>query len=246
MTKPKELALVFLVFAPLGILFAAVAPIAQDPAYHAFADQRALLGLPHFANVASNLGFLFVGLSGLQLCLARGVHGASRAWIVFFFGVLLAAFGSAYYHWMPSNETLAWDRLAMSVAFMALFSGLIAEHVRPDIERALLRGAIAIGIVAVGWWHYTGDLRLYVWVQFGPLLALAFVLLAFPGHYTHRGYLLLGLAFYALAKAAELGDAVVYSATGQAISGHTLKHLLAAAATYCVYAMLRQRKPVTP
>ena len=33
-------------------------PIAQDPLYHAFADQRALLGVPHFWNVVSNLPFV--------------------------------------------------------------------------------------------------------------------------------------------------------------------------------------------
>ena len=30
-------------------------PIPQDPAYHAFADQRTLHGVPHFWNVASSL-----------------------------------------------------------------------------------------------------------------------------------------------------------------------------------------------
>ena len=34
-----------------------VDPVAQDPAYHDFADQRAIAGVPNFWNVASNLPF---------------------------------------------------------------------------------------------------------------------------------------------------------------------------------------------
>lgn len=244
--SPRELALVFLVLAPLGVLFAAVPPIAQDPAYHALADDRTFLGVRNFANVVSNAAFLIAGFNGLRLCVGPGVDGASRAWTFFFFGVTLIAFGSTWYHLNPTNNTLMWDRLPMTVSFMALFAALVSEHVRPDIERGLLRGAIAVGIFSVGWWHYTGDLRPYVWVQFAPLIALPFVVIAFPGRYSHRGYLMLGLLFYALAKAAEIGDAAVFSTTGGAVSGHSLKHLLAAGAPYCVYLMLRRRKPVAP
>ncbi len=234
----------FLVLAPLGVLFTVVPPIAQDPAYHVFADNRTFAGLRSFANVVSNAAFLIAGFMGLRLCVGRGVEGASRAWTLFFFGMVLIAFGSTWYHLNPGNDTLMWDRVPMTVSFMALFAGLVSEHVRPDIERGLLRGAIAVGLFSVGWWHYTGDLRPYVWVQFAPLLALVFLVIAFPARYTHRGYLMLGLFFYALAKASEIGDAAIFLATSGAISGHTLKHLLAAAAPYCVYLMLRRRKAV--
>ena len=36
-------------------------PIPQDPAYHAFADDARLLGVPNFWNVATNLPFLAAG-----------------------------------------------------------------------------------------------------------------------------------------------------------------------------------------
>jgi hypothetical protein len=240
--SPRELALVFLMLAPLAILFTAVAPIPQDPAFHALADRRALLNVPNFLNVASNVAFLIVGLIGLRLCLGRGADGASRSWAVFFFGTLAVAFGSSWYHWAPDNATLVWDRLPMTIAFMALFAALIAEHVRPAIERTLLRVALVVGIVSVGWWHYTDDLRLYIWVQSAPFIAIVYVLIAFPARYSHRGYLAWGLAFYALAKVAEFADEEIYSATAHVISGHTLKHLIAAVAPYCVYLMLRKRR----
>src|SRR5215472_12695351 len=48
--------------AVLAMLF--VPPIHQDPAYHHFADQRTLFGIPNFFNVVSNLPFLFVAIWG--------------------------------------------------------------------------------------------------------------------------------------------------------------------------------------
>ena len=242
--SPRELALVFVLIVPLAILFTAVPPIPQDPAYNMFADIRTCLGIPNFGNVASNAAFLIVGLMGLKLCLTGRIDGAARSWTTFFFGTFLVAFGSAYYHWSPNNATLAWDRLPMTIGFMGLFAALVAEHVRLDIERTLLRVAIVVGILSVVWWRYTDDLRLYVWVQFGPLLAIVFLLFAYPGRYSHRKYLGWGLAFYVLAKVAEFGDAAIYSATGSMISGHTLKHLLAAVAPYFIYLMLRDRRVV--
>lgn len=53
---PLALAIGFLIFYP---------PIYQDESYHAFADQRTILGIPNFWNVISNLGFLIVGVQGL-------------------------------------------------------------------------------------------------------------------------------------------------------------------------------------
>ena len=42
-----------------------VPPIPQDQSYHQFADQRALLGMPNFWNVVSNLPFIVIGAIGL-------------------------------------------------------------------------------------------------------------------------------------------------------------------------------------
>lgn len=230
--------------APLAVLLHAVSPIPQDPNYHALADARALFGIPHFANIASNAGFLIVGLLGLALCLGRGVAGATRSWTTCFLAVALVALGSAYYHARPDNSTLVWDRLPMAIAFMALFSAVIAEHLRPRLELVLLPLAIATGLASVIWWHYTDDLRFYAWAQFSPLAAIVFVMLAYPPRFSHRAFWVYGLIGYALAKIAEVGDHWLYAATAGAISGHSVKHLLAALAMFLVYLMLRARQPL--
>lgn len=132
----------------------------------------------------------------------------------------------------------------MTIVFMALFAALTSEHVRLALERVLLPVALVLGIASVAWWRYADDLRFYAWVQFTPLVTIAFLLLACRGRYTHREFLAYGLVAYALAKAAEFGDAAIFELTAGNISGHTLKHLLAALALFVVYLMLRKRRPV--
>jgi hypothetical protein len=239
-------ALVLLVLGPLAwLLIGHGEPIPQDRSYHLFADTRRCLGVANFANIASNLLFLLVGIAGVLGCRGR-CSGARRSWLVFFAGVALVFFGSGYYHDNPNDSTLVWDRLPMTVAFMALFSALISEHLDSRLEVPLLSAALATGMFSVFWWQFSGDLRIYIWVQGAPLLVIPYLVAAFPGRYSLRHYLLYGVALYALAKVAELFDHGIYAATGSLISGHSLKHLLAAAAVFCVLLMLRRRQSLTP
>jgi len=242
----RTAALVLLVLGPLAwLMIGHGEPIRQDRGYHLFADGRSCLGIANFGNVASNLLFLLSGVLGVLHCW-RKREGAWRSWLVFFTGVALVFFGSAYYHGAPGDDTLVWDRLPMTVAFMGLFAALLSEHLNAKLEPVLLAGALLTGIASVFWWQYSGDLRIYVWVQGAPLLAIPYLIAAFPGHYTHRFYLLYGVGFYALAKVAELNDHEIYAATGALISGHSVKHLLAALAVVCVLLMLKRRQSLTP
>jgi hypothetical protein len=125
---------------------------------------------------------------------------------------------------------------------MGLFAALVGEHLGMQYERPVLIPALVIGVASVFWWRYTDDLRVYVWVQGAPLLAIPFILAMFPSRYTHRIYLLYGLGFYALAKVAEYCDRETFNVTVNFISGHSLKHLLAAMAPLLLYLMLRRRE----
>ena len=219
-------------------------PISQDLAYHGFADQRELLGVPNLFDVASNIAFLIVGVAGILLCAGRRRPPLAASWSALFVGTALACFGSSYYHWQPSNESLLWDRLPMTVGFMALFVALLAEHVDDRLERRLLAPALALGIASALWWHFTDDLRFYFWVQFTPLVCIPLVLAMYRGTYTHRTYLLYALGFYVCAKLAEIWDHQIFAHTSNAVSGHTLKHLLAAAAIVAILLMLGKRERV--
>jgi hypothetical protein len=207
-------------------------PIPQDPGYHAFADDAHLFGIPNFSNVATNLPFLFVGLFGLTRVhrLSGGMLGLHYR--VFCIGVALVALGSAYYHFDPSTPALVWDRLPMTVAFMALFAAVLMDRVSAPLGRALLWPLVAIGISSIAWWMRTelageGDLRPYALVQFLPMLLVPLILLLSKGGSLGTASLWMSLAAYGAAKLAEYFDPQILDATG-VFSGHSLKHLCAA------------------
>jgi hypothetical protein len=233
--------------------------ISQDVAYNQFADNRSFLRIPHFFDVGSNACFLFVGALGLGFLLRAERLGtkvsfitAEERWpyLLFFLGVALTGIGSAYYHWAPDNGRLVWDRLPMSIAFTSLFAAIISERVSVRLGLLSLLPLIALGVGSVLYWHFTelkgrGDLRLYGFVQFYPLLAIPLLMILFRARYTRSTDLFAVLAFYALAKVFEVLDARLFDIS-HLVSGHTLKHLAAAMGTYWVLRMLKRRYPLDP
>jgi hypothetical protein len=218
-------------------------PVRQPQSYHQFADGRTLAGIPNCLNVVSNAGFLVVGLMGLWFLAGRDHFIESRertAYVVFFLGVCATCFGSSYYHWSPRDATLAWDRLPMTLAFMSLLSAMIAERISVSAGTRLLWPLVAAGAGSVAWWRWTGNLLPYMASQYFSIFLIGWLVLVFPASYTRSGDLLVVTGIYASAKVAEGLDARIYNLT-RCISGHTLKHLIAAAARYWVLRMLRKR-----
>jgi hypothetical protein len=217
-------------------------PIRQDPAYHDFVDRRVILGIPYGLNVLSNAGFLLAGAWSL----ARVSRAPLPAWervagLVFAAGLLLTGLGSAWYHAAPSNTSLVWDRLPLSALFPTVFAVVIGDRISAALGRALL-APLALGAVAsVAWWHLTDDLRPYVIAQFLPMLLIPLMLILLPGR-RPAGPLVAGIVLYALGKLAELADGGIF-ALGGLLSGHTLKHLLAALAAAVIVAWLAPRRP---
>lgn len=233
----------------IGVSF--LPPIPQDELYHDFADRRAVFGVPNFWNTVTNLPFVLVGLAGLRLCRAgtpQGGLGELRiVYMTFFAGVILTAVGSAYYHLNPSNATLLWDRLAMSVGFMALTAAVIGESISPAWGRGLLMPLLAAGLASVIYWAVSesrgaGDLRPYALTQFLPALLIPLILLMFRSALTGPGYLWAILLTYAAAKVAEHFDGLLLEITG-ILSGHSIKHLLSGLATLWMIAALIRRRP---
>ena len=228
---------------------ASLPPIAQDATYHAFADHRTLFGMANFLDVASNVPFLFIGLWGLFVTFnwRATCRTVSERWpyAVFFIGVALTFIGSSYYHLHPDNARLVWDRLPMTLGFMGILSAVLAERVSLKAGLVALPLLVSAGIASVAYWHVTeirghGDLRPYCLVQFGSLFIVLVTFLLFRSPYTQQKWFLVALAAYVIAKAFETFDRAVYAGL-RLLSGHTLKHLAAAAAAYGIVHMLRQR-----
>jgi len=221
--------------------------IAQDENYHHFADVRAMEGIPNFWDVVSNLPFALVGIYGLFRTTRLASRSLWPGYIAFCLAVIGVCVGSAYYHYSPSNPSLVWDRLPMSLAFMAVFALILGERVNPALGRALLGPLLILGAASVFYWAWSesrgvGDLRPYALVQFLPFALIALMLLIYPGNRTSAAWLWRAMLMYFLAKLAEHFDAPIYRAVG--LSGHTLKHLLSAAAVlFALFALLRLNSP---
>jgi hypothetical protein len=239
--------LLFATLAAIVLVFARPA-VPQDPAYHQFADQRSLFGIPNCLNVLSNVPFAIAGLLGLMTTTRGGDDRWTRwPYVALFAGVALTTVGSGYYHLQPDNARLVWDRLPMTVGFMGLLTALLAERISVTVSRWLFVPLLLLGAGSVLYWYWSelrhaGDLRLYILVQFGSLLLIVLILLLYPARNSGTLYVVAALGAYAAAKVFEAADNEIFS-VGHFVSGHTIKHLTAAAGVAFLVAMQRARVP---
>lgn len=225
-------------------------PAAPQPlGYHAFADHRTLLGVANALDVLSNLGFLLAGVAGLWIAVAPRTifeHGFERVpYLVFFVGVTLTALGSGWYHLAPDNERLFWDRLPMTIAFMALIAAQVGDRIDARAGVSLLVPMLLIGAASVVYWRATeragaGNIVPYGILQAYAVVILLLIALWLPSRYTRGGDVYAIFGAYVIAKIAETADAPIY-AFGHVVSGHTLKHLAAAVGAVLVCRMLLSR-----
>jgi len=247
---------------PVGIAAAALAwavfspPLLQSQDYHLFADTRALFAVHNAADTLSNLAFLLIGAMGIAfLRRERAANGTGRfsspqemrPYWVFFAGVALTSAGSAYYHLAPDDARLVWDRLPMTVAFMSLLAAMVSERISVRTGNLLLVPLVALGIASVAYWRWSAlagveNLRPYMAVQFGSIAVILAIALLYRSRYTHGGVIFAVAAAYGVAKVVESLDLEIY-ALGHWMSGHTLKHLAAAAGVYLLLKSLERRMP---
>jgi len=250
----------FLFHLPLSIVLCAglglllVGPIAQPEHFHEFADRRTMFGMPNAADVLSNAGFAIVGLWGLaRLWPARAHRAFSAAWpgyCLFLAALVLTAAGSAFYHLAPDNPSLVWDRLGIALACAGLLAAVRADS-RPDTNARLGVALLAVAALAsVIWWRLTdiagaGDLRPYVLVQASPLVLIPVWHAIHGAPRDERIAFGAAILLYVAAKAAELNDQALFAAL-QWVSGHTVKHLLATAASAVItFQLIRRLRPGT-
>lgn len=228
-------------------LAVALPPMAQPAHLHDFADQRLLWGIPCAFDVLSNLPFAIAGVLGL-LALRRlpadGVPPPQRAAAALFFaGLLVTAAGSAWYHLSPDDPGLAIDRAAMAVAFAGLLGLLAATRVSDRAGWGLSCALLVLGPASAWTWYASGNVVPWAVVQFGGIALVLLVLAVtrpLPGA-LHVRWAMVLLA-YGAAKLLEVNDLPVFEASGELLSGHTLKHVVAAFAAWPVIAAVAARR----
>lgn len=210
---------------------------------HPFVDARTLLGVPNAMDVLTNAPLALAGAWGLLVMRRRAWPAATQqaAW-VFFAGLVATGFGSAWYHWTPDAAGLVWDRLGMAVTFAGVLALAVAERVGHAPAWQALRVLLPIAVLSAILPASNGNVMPWAVVQFGGMALIVRLAMLKPvaGAIGIRLGVLIGL--YALAKLLELGDEAVFHATADAVSGHSLKHLVAALAAWPVIAALVPRR----
>lgn len=221
-------------FAALLVL-ALAGPLVHQPGnYHHFADRRTLWQLPMALDVLSNLPFALAGVAGwivLWRLPPRVLGNAQRGMAALFFtGLLLAAAGSARYHLAPDEAGLAVDRCAMAVAFAGLLGWLAADRISERAGAWLGLALLLLGPVAARGVLHTGNVLPWAVLQFGGMALILVLALRHPRRTAVPIRWGLVLLAYAVAKLLEVSDQQVFALTAQWVSGHTLKHVVAALA----------------
>ncbi|MDB5928867.1 MAG: hypothetical protein JWR60_574, partial [Polaromonas sp.] len=221
----------------MALLALAGPALPQAARYHDFADHRAWGALLHAMDVLSNLPFAAWGVAGLWTLAGalrrRAIDGASAALAgVFFAGLLLTAGVSARYHWQPDDAGLFRDRAGMVLAFAGLLGLAALQGAGRRAGLGLAVAVLLLGPLSVRAWAASGNLLPWAVLQFGGMaLIVGLACVAplapaspVPGLRIHWAGV---IGLYALAKLLELADHQVFALTGQLVSGHSLKHVVA-------------------
>ena len=223
--------------------------LSQPTAYHLFADTRAYLGIPNFMNVASNLAFMAVGAIGIiSLLGSSGDRGPRVPYLLLFASLMAVSIGSMYYHWEPGHARLFWDRAPMTLAFASFLAGTVADRFGERWGRRALWAVSALTLGCLVYWRLSfgaGDDNVWPYVvsMYGSMAIAILLVVLFPSRYPAEVHAFLALMIFAVGMAFDSWlDAPLYRLTA-VISGHSLKHLLAAAAMLWLWwHMLRGRR----
>lgn len=237
------IAVALAVYATLHLYFGS---LAQDSAYHVFADTRMCGPIPRAGDVLTNLAILAAGIAGIVFWSRARIDADERpAYVLLVLSIGLTAVGSAYYHWAPSDARLVWDRMPLALTEMALLVLVLADRVDVAFARAWLPFAL-LGAASVLWWLATGDLLLYLVVRVGAGVMIACLLLLRRGRHDGGGWLVAALLLDAVMTVCERMDQSIFAATGGIASGHNLKHILAGLLLGCVIGWLVRRRRQPP
>jgi hypothetical protein len=216
------------------ILLAIFLPsIEQNQNYHNFADQRVLFGVNNAFDTLSNLAFIMVGILGLVNFYNNQYIKISNSFSVilnlFFIAIILTGLGSSFYHLSPNDFTLVFDRLAMSLVFASILAMLAYLKISPRFGLHTLAELLILAPLTVLIWKFNGNLTPYVVLQFGGIILVILTLLLTKTRMQGPCFTSL-IILYGAAKLVEFYDEKIFNLSQNLISGHTLKHLIAALA----------------
>jgi hypothetical protein len=216
------------------ILLAIFLPsIEQNQNYHNFADQRVLFGVNNAFDTLSNLAFIIVGILGLVNFYNNQYIKISNSFSVilnlFFISIILTGLGSSFYHLSPNDFTLVFDRLAMSLVFASILAMLAYLKISPRFGLHTLAELLILAPLTVLIWKFNGNLTPYVVLQFGGIILVILTLLLTKTRMQGPCFTSL-IILYGAAKLVEFYDEKIFNLSQNLISGHTLKHLIAALA----------------
>lgn len=247
LTKKDRVVIIMLVVLTCLVATFFTKPFAQNQNFHFFADERTLFNVPNFFNVVSNIPFFVVGLTGIIMCVKTKSNGFQHplfeSYLTFFLGIFLTSLGSTWYHLNPSNSTLVWDRLSMSVSFMAFLSIILGTFISKEVAARWLIPLIFAGASSVLYWYASevlgsGDLRFFMFVQFMPMILVPVIIGFYYKQVKNSGFFLILVLIYGLAKIFEMLDYPIYNAFN--FSGHSIKHIVAACTAILLLARFKK------
>ncbi|MFZ6732619.1 hypothetical protein ACO0LG_11910 [Undibacterium sp. Ji42W] len=211
-------------------------PIAQLAHYHDFADQSDWVGIPHAIDVLTNLGFAIAAMAGGWFLVEKyrkaDVGIAFPAYCVFALSIAATTVGSSYYHLAPDDARLFWDRLPIAFACCSLLAAVRADILPSmDARKAFMELVLLLmgALMSVVWWQQTGDLRPYLLIQGLTLVLIPLWQWIWKAERADRLAFGAAMFLYVIAKITEMLDGQILQHL-QFMSGHSLKHLLAALA----------------
>lgn len=230
-------------------------PLHQFESFNQLADHSVLGGIHHAGDVISSGGYAIVGLFGILTLLPNRLHPSIRSgwagYSLFLFSLILTALGSAYYHLSPSDGRLVWDRLPIALCCAGLLAAVRAESRRLPTSVPATVVLAGCAIASVIWWRVSefagdgGDLRPYLLLETLPLALIPLWQAIYDVPYADRVWFGSALGLYIVGKSAQALDFHIQARVGW-ISGHTIWHLLAAAAAGVIAVRLNLRLQEEP
>lgn len=205
-------------------------PLIQPADYHHFADTRLICGVHNGADVLSSLAILAASLVNWRWCWRQRASDAVQmpGMLTVSLGFVMAAAGSAVYHLRPTDATLVWDRLPMTVIFAGILAMLYTSVTARTVLWSQLASLVAAAMLTALIWARSGELWPYALLQYGGLAAVVGFTISRKVANPSGWWAL--ICWYGVAKLFEMFDASIWVATDHVLAGHSLKHIACGAA----------------